>query len=58
MESTVATAIGTGVTTVTGAFTSITGWWVLPVAVGFFVAGLCIKLVMSFFGKRKGKKRR
>lgn len=57
--SNVITAIGTGTAAVTGVFSDITGWWFVPVAVGFLVAGLAVSLIAKFIGKRrKGGKRR
>ena len=57
--SNVVTAIGDATTAVTGVFSDITGWWFVPVAVGFLVAGLAVSLIAKFIGKRrKGGKRR
>lgn len=57
--SNVITAIGTGTTAVTGVFSDITGWWFVPVAIGFLVAGLAVSLIAKFIGKRrKGGRRR
>lgn len=58
MEASLATGIASAVTSVTGAFSAVTGWWVVGVAVGFFGAGLVINLVASFFGKRKGRRKK
>lgn len=57
MEASMATAIGSAVTEVTGSFATITGWWPISVAVGLFGAGLVVSLLASFFGKRKKKRR-
>lgn len=57
--STVITAIADGTTAVTGVFSTITGWWFVPVAIGFLVAGLAVSLIAKFIGKRrKGGKRK
>lgn len=57
METSLATAIGSAVTDVTGSFATITGWWPVSVAVGLFGAGLVVSLLASFFGKRKKKRK-
>lgn len=56
MESSLATGIASAVTSVTGGFTAVTGWWVVGVAVAFFGAGLVINLIASFFGKRRKRR--
>lgn len=57
IETSMATAIGAAVTDVTGAFSTITGWWPVGIAIGLFGAGLVVSLIASFFGKRKRKKK-
>ena len=57
METSLATAVGSAVTDVTGSFATITGWWPVSVAVGLFGAGLVVSLLASFFGKRKKKRK-
>ena len=57
MEASLATAIGSAVTDVTGSFSTVTGWWPVSVAVGLFGAGLVVSLLASFFGKRKKKRK-
>lgn len=57
METSLAAAIGSAVTDVTGSFATITGWWPISVAVGLFGAGLVVSLLASFFGKRKKKRK-
>ena len=57
METSLATAIGSAVTDVTGSFATITGWWPVSVAVGLFGAGLVVSLLASFFGTRKKKRK-
>lgn len=51
-----ASTVTEAVTTVTGAFGSITAWWPILIAVGFFVAGSAINLISGFFNKKKGRK--
>lgn len=49
--------ITSAITTLTGAFDSITGWFPIIIAIGFFVAGTAINLIAGFFGKKKKRKR-
>lgn len=58
METSLATGIASAVTEVTGGFSAVTGFWVVGVAVAFFGAGIVVNLIASFFGKRKGKRRK
>lgn len=58
METSLATGIASAVTEVTGGFSAVTGWWVVGVAVAFFGAGIVINLIASFFGKRRGRRRK
>ena len=58
METSLATGIASAVTEVTGGFSAVTGWWVIGIAVAFFGAGIVVNLIASFFGKRKGKRRK
>lgn len=58
MGTSMVTGIESAVTEVTGAFSSVTGWWVVGIAVAFFGAGIVVNLIASFFGKRKGKRKR
>lgn len=58
METSLTTGIASAVTHVTGGFSAVTGWWVVGVAVAFFGAGIVVNLIASFFGKRKGKRRK
>lgn len=58
METSLVTGITSAVTEVTGGFSAVTGWWVVGVAVAFFGAGIVINLIASFFGKRKGRRRK
>lgn len=58
METSLVSGITAAVTEVTGGFSAVTGWWVVGVAVAFFGAGLVVNLIASFFGKRKGKRRK
>lgn len=58
MQTSLVSGITDAVTNVTGAFSAVTGWWVVGIAVGFFGAGLVINLIASFFGKRKGRRRK
>lgn len=58
METSLATGIASAVTEVTGGFSAVTGWWIVGVAVAFFGAGIVINLIASFFGKRKGRRRK
>jgi len=45
------------ITTLTGAFDGITGWFPIIIAIGFFVAGTAINLIAGFFGKKKKRRR-
>lgn len=56
METSLVSGITAAVTSVTGGFSAVTGWWVIGVAVGFFGAGIVINLIASFFGKRKKRR--
>ena len=58
MGASMVSGIETAVGQVTGAFSSVTGWWVVGVAVAFFGAGIVVNLIASFFGKRKGKRKK
>ncbi len=58
METSLTTGIASAVTQVTGGFATVTGWWVIGVAVAFFGAGIIVNLIASFFGKRKGRRRK
>lgn len=58
METSLATGVASAVTSVTGGFSAVTGWWVVGVAVAFFGAGLVINLIASFFGKRRRRRGR
>lgn len=58
MGTSMVTGIESAVTEVTGAFSAVTGWWVVGIAVAFFGAGIVVNLIASFFGKRKGKRKR
>lgn len=58
MDTSLATGIASAVTDVTGGFSAVTGWWIVGVAVAFFGAGIVVNLIASFFGKRKGKRRK
>lgn len=57
IQASLATAIGTAVTGVTGAFSTVTGWFPVTIAIGMFGAGLVVSLIASFFGKRKRRKK-
>lgn len=54
--SAIATAVGDATTAISGTFSTITGWWFVPVAIAFFVASLAVGLIARFFGKRKGRR--
>lgn len=58
METSLATGVASAVTEITGGFSAVTGFWVVGVAVAFFGAGIVVNLIASFFGKRKGKRRK
>lgn len=58
MGTSMVSGIENAVGQVTGAFSSVTGWWVVGVAVAFFGAGIVVNLIASFFGKRKGKRKK
>lgn len=58
MGASMASGVEAAVGQVTGAFSAVTGWWIVGVAVAFFGAGLVVNLIASFFGKRKGKRRK
>ena len=57
METSLATGVASAVTEVTGAFSSVTSWWVIGIAVAFFGAGIVVNLIASFFGKRKKRRK-
>jgi len=52
-----ASDITAAISTLTGAFDSITGWFPIIIAIGFFVAGTAINLIAGFFGKKKRKEK-
>lgn len=52
-----ASTVTEAITTLTGAFDNITGWFPIIIAIGFFVAGTAINLIAGFFGKKKKRKR-
>lgn len=52
-----ASTVADAITTLTGAFDSITAWFPILIAIGFFVAGTAINLIAGFFGKKKKRKR-
>lgn len=58
MEASLTSGIASAVSSITGSFYAVTNWWVVGVAVAFFGAGLVVNLIASFFGKRKGKRRK
>lgn len=58
MGASMVSGIETAVGQVTGAFSAVTGFWVVGVAVAFFGAGIVVNLIASFFGKRKGKRKK
>lgn len=58
MGASMVSGIEAAVTEVTGGFSAVTGWWIVGVAVAFFGAGIVVNLIASFFGKRKGKRRK
>lgn len=58
MQTSLVSGIETAVTQVTTGFSAVTGWWVVGVAVAFFGAGIIVNLIASFFGKRKGRRRK
>ena len=58
MGASMVSGIEAAVTQVTGGFSAVTGWWIVGVAVAFFGAGIVVNLIASFFGKRKGKRRK
>lgn len=57
IQGSLGTAIGTAVTNVTGAFSTVTGWFPVSIAIGTFGAGLVVSLIASFFGKRKRRRK-
>lgn len=57
MGASMVSGIETAVGQVTGAFSSVTGFWVVGVAVAFFGAGIVVNLIASFFGKRKKRRK-
>jgi LPXTG-motif cell wall-anchored protein len=52
-----ASDITSAITTLTSAFSDITGWFPIIIAIGFFVAGTAISLIAGFFGKKRRKRR-
>lgn len=53
-----ASAVAGTVTNITGSFGAILGWWFVPAVVSLFGAGIAIGLVLKFFNKRRGGRRR
>lgn len=58
MDASLTTAIGNAVTSITGAFSAITDWWVIGVAVAIFGASIAVGVVAKLLGKRRGRKGR
>lgn len=56
MDASMTKAVGDAVTEITGAFGSITNWWVIGVAVAIFGASIAIGVVAKLLGKRRGRK--
>lgn len=54
----VTSAITSTVGDVTGSLATVTGWWIVPFAITFFVAGILLNLVLGFFGKRRRRRRK
>lgn len=54
LESAVTATVGN----ITSSFTSILGWWFVPAVIALFGAGIAIGLVLKFFGKRRGGRRK
>ena len=53
-----ASAISGSVTRITGSFGAILGWWFVPAVIALFGAGIAINLILKFFNKRRGGRRR
>lgn len=51
-----ASDVTAAVTTLTGVFDNITGWFPIMISIGFFVVGTAINLIAGFFGKKKRRK--
>lgn len=54
LESAVTSTVGQ----ITGSFSSILSWWFVPAVIALFGAGIAIGLVLKFFNKRRGGRRR
>ena len=54
LESAVTTTVGS----ITGSFGAILGWWFVPAVIALFGAGIAIGLVLKFFNRRRGGRRR
>lgn len=53
MDTSLAAAVSTAVTNITGAFSAITNWWVIGVAVAIFGASIAVGVVAKLLGKRR-----
>lgn len=51
-------AITTTVGDITAGLATVTGWWIVPFAITFFVAGTLLNLILGFFGKRRRGRRK
>ena len=51
-------AITATVGDVTAGLATVTGWWIVPFAITFFVAGTLLNLILGFFGKRRKSRRK
>ena len=51
-------AITATVGEVTSGLATVVGWWIVPFAITFFVAGTLLNLILGFFGKRRRSRRK
>lgn len=56
-EPALSSAVAGTVTSITGSFGSILGWWFVPAVIALFGAGIAIGLVLKFFGKHRRRRR-
>lgn len=57
-DAALASSISGSVTQITNSFGSILSWWFVPAVIAIFGASIAIGLVLKFFNKRRGGRRR
>lgn len=57
-EASLASAVTTTVGQITSSFTTILNWWFVPAVIAIFGASIAIGLILKFFNKRRGGRRR